>query len=109
MIAKPEIAYFTPNAIVFVDGSVVEDVDIVFLATGYEFRVPFLSAPHASTLITDPAAATNSTTAEHLTSNLRYIYPLYEHIFSLAPALPPTAIAFIGLPVLIANCPSDYA
>ncbi|KZT67133.1 FAD/NAD(P)-binding domain-containing protein [Daedalea quercina L-15889] len=109
VIEKPEIAYFTSDGIVFVDGSVVEGVDTVVLATGYEFRVPFLSAPHASTLVTDPDAEVNSTTAEHLTSNLRYIYPLHQHIFSLAPSVPPTALAFIGLPVLIANCPSDYA
>ncbi|KAH9922911.1 FAD/NAD(P)-binding domain-containing protein [Fomitopsis serialis] len=109
VIEKPEIAYFTPDAIVFVDGSVVEGVDTVFLATGYEFRVPFLSAPHASTLVTDRDSQETSSTAQQLTTNLRYIYPLYQHVFSLAPAVPPTALAFLGLPVLIANCPSDYA
>ncbi|KAH9829712.1 FAD/NAD(P)-binding domain-containing protein [Rhodofomes roseus] len=109
VIEKPEIAYFTPDAVVFVDGSIVECVDTVFLATGYDFRVPFLSAPHATTLVTDPDAQETSSTAQQLTSNLRYIYPLYQHMFSLAPSVPPTALAFVGLPVLIANCPSDYA
>jgi hypothetical protein len=42
-------------------------------------------------------------------TNTRYIFPLYEDIFSLSPQLPPTALAFVGLPILIANCPSDVA
>ncbi|KZT04453.1 FAD/NAD-P-binding domain-containing protein [Laetiporus sulphureus 93-53] len=109
VIEKPEIAYFTSDTIVFIDGTVVEEVDTVILATGYEFRIPFLTAPHASTLVTNPNTRETSTTAQYPVTNLRYIFPLYRHIFSLAPAVPPTALTFIGLPVLIANCPSDYA
>ncbi|KAI0917566.1 hypothetical protein AcW1_007265 [Taiwanofungus camphoratus] len=109
VIPKPHIAYFTADSIVFVDGSTLTDVDAIVLATGYENRVPFLSPPHAVSMLTDPYTTANSTTARALTNNLRYIFPLHRHIFSIAPTHPPTALAFIGLPVLIANCPSDIA
>ncbi|KAF9812240.1 hypothetical protein IEO21_06280 [Rhodonia placenta] len=109
VIRKPRISHFTSDAIVFADGTTLSDIDTVLLGTGYENRVPFLSAPHASTLHTDPAPTVNSSTARALTNNLHYIFPLHKHIFSLAPELPPTALAFVGLPVLIANCPSDNA
>lgn len=79
------------------------------LGTGYELRVPFLCAPHASAMRTDPATTANSTTATTLMSNLHYIFPLYRQIFSLAPNLPPTALAFVGLPSDVSNCPSDLA
>lgn len=47
---------------------------------------------------------------EHaLGSNPRYICPLCRHIFSLAPVPPPMVLVFVGLPVLVANCPSDIA
>lgn len=115
MIVKPPISHFTDDAIVFEDGTSLESVDSVILATGYKFLVPFLSRiPKNSgvktpALVTSATAAVNSTTASSLTTNERYIFPLHEHIFSLSPAFPPTALAFVGLPVLIANCPSDRA
>lgn len=90
----------------FTDGSSLTSVDAFILATGYEFRVPFLSRiPRDSgiktpALITDANTLDNSTTARTLTSNLRYIFPLYEHIFSLSTDYPPTALAFVGLPVV---------
>lgn len=109
VVPKPRISHFTDTSVVFEDGTELADVDAVILGTGYEFRIPFLSAPHSSVLAVDPATSHNSTSAPTLVSNLRYIFPLYRHIFSLAPALPPTALAFVGLPVLVANCPSDIA
>ena len=109
MIPKPRIAYFTNTSIVFEDGTSLSDVDSVILGTGYEFRIPFLSPPHSSVLDVDPDTEYNSTTAPSLITNLRYIFPTHRHIFSLAPGIPPTALAFVGLPVLVANCPSDIA
>ena len=44
-----------------------------------------------------------------LTTNLRYLFPLHQHIFSLSASYPTNALAFIGLPILVANCPSDLA
>lgn len=112
---KPPIARFTNTSIIFEDGSSLDGVDSLILATGYQFLVPFLSRiPSQSglrtpALITDRLTPNNSTTTPALTTNSRYIFPLHEHIFSLSPQHPPTALAFVGLPVLIANCPSDVA
>jgi len=104
---KPEIAYFTSSSVVFADGSTSDSIDSVILATGYEYRVPFLSVGGA--LAIDPLADSFPEEAHALTTNLRYIVPLHEHIFSLAAAYPTNALAFIGLPMLISNCPSDAA
>jgi hypothetical protein len=41
LVAKPDVRHLTPTGVVFADGS-SEDVDVVLLATGYEYRVPFL-------------------------------------------------------------------
>jgi hypothetical protein len=41
LIAKSDVAHLTPTGVAFVDGS-TEDIDVVLLATGYEYRVPFL-------------------------------------------------------------------
>ncbi|EKM50639.1 uncharacterized protein PHACADRAFT_152793 [Phanerochaete carnosa HHB-10118-sp] len=112
---KPPISHFTIDSVVFTDGSSLINVDSIILATGYQFLVPFLSripkdsGINTPALITSPTTTANSTSASALTTNLRYIFPLYEHMFSLSPAFPPTALSFVGLPVLIANCPSDRA
>lgn len=103
---KPEISHFTENGIIFQDGTTC-NVDAVLLATGYEMRKPFLDAGHA--LLTDPSVTSNSSSNRNLTTNLHYIFPLHQHIFSLSPAHPVNALAFIGLPTAIANCPSDLA
>uniref|UniRef100_A0AC35UA68 Flavin-containing monooxygenase n=1 Tax=Rhabditophanes sp. KR3021 TaxID=114890 RepID=A0AC35UA68_9BILA len=41
-VIKPNISSFTENGIIFDDGTVVEQVDIVIFATGYSFSFPFL-------------------------------------------------------------------
>ncbi|EIN07122.1 FAD/NAD(P)-binding domain-containing protein [Punctularia strigosozonata HHB-11173 SS5] len=112
----PVISHFTEDEIVFVDGTSISSIDSVILATGYEIHIPFLSSPHSSTLLEIPPPTRENATDETpaygeagLTVNTRYIRPLYEEIFSLSPDHPPTALAFVGLPVPIANCPSDFA
>ncbi|XP_030853798.1 dimethylaniline monooxygenase [N-oxide-forming] 2 [Strongylocentrotus purpuratus] len=40
--AKANIARFTETDVIFVDGTVVENVDAVIFATGYEFKFPFI-------------------------------------------------------------------
>lgn len=112
---KPPIARFTNTSIIFEDGTALDTVDSLILATGYQFLVPFLSRIPTNSgltspaLIAEPQTKANSTTASALTTNSRYIFPLHEHVFSLSPQHPSTALAFVGLPVLIANCPSDIA
>ena len=105
-IIKPEISHFTPEGVVFADGSVA-DPDVVLLGTGYLQKKSFLEDP--GFLRVDPSASTNASVLDALVTNTRYIFPLYRHILSLDPRYPPTALAFIGLPTAIANCPSDIA
>ena len=83
------------------------DADSVLLGTGYELRIPFLD--EGNTLVTDPSAHSNVTHARGLVTNLRYLFPLHKHVLSLSPSYPPNALAFIGLPIFVANCPSDIA
>ncbi|KAH0836405.1 hypothetical protein J3R83DRAFT_8006 [Lanmaoa asiatica] len=101
---KPEIVYFTPDAIVFADGSQAYDVDAVILGTGYDLRIPFLETSGEVAL-----KPKSSERDRGLTTNLRYLFPLHQHIFSLSASYPTNALAFIGLPILVANCPSDLA
>ncbi|EJD04876.1 FAD/NAD-binding domain-containing protein [Fomitiporia mediterranea MF3/22] len=106
-ILKPGISHFTADGVVFMDGTVANDVDAVVLGTGYELRAPFLTAGDA--LLISPSANESYPHPTHITTNLRYIYPLHEHIFSLASSYPPTALSFVGLNALVANCPTDFA
>ncbi|KAF8168196.1 hypothetical protein B0H34DRAFT_779609 [Crassisporium funariophilum] len=103
---KPEILHFSSRGVVFKDNSIL-DPDIVLLGTGYELQKPFLYAGNA--IISDPSARDNSSVNKALVTNSRYIFPLYRHILSLDPSYPTNALAFIGLPTSIANCPSDIA
>jgi cation diffusion facilitator CzcD-associated flavoprotein CzcO/amino acid transporter len=45
--AKPDIRHFTPDGVVFADGS-AEKIDLVLFATGYDLRMPFLNEKHFS-------------------------------------------------------------
>lgn len=105
-VPKPDISHFTAEGVVFSDGSLL-DVDAVLLATGYEIRKPFLE--EGGVLVTDREARSSDSYPDQLVTNTRYIFPLHQHIFSLSPSYPVNALAFIGLPSAIANCPSDIA
>ena len=110
MLKKPALSHFTRDGIHFADGSVLRDVDSVLLATGYEQRKPFLES--GGTLTYDPSAHSNSSSTSRggkLVTNSYYIFPLHQHIFSLSTQYPVDALAFVGLPTRIANCPSDLA
>ena len=41
LLAKPDVERLTADGVVFKDGS-VEQIDVVLLATGYEYKVPFI-------------------------------------------------------------------
>ena len=90
----------------FEDGTSLPQIDTVFLATGYELRVPFLSSLR-NTPVSAPLPDPDDCDA--LTANGRYIRPLFRHVLSLAPTHAPHALAFIGLPILVANAVSDTA
>jgi hypothetical protein len=88
------------------DGTELPHIDTVLLATGYELRFPFLSSirnTSASTPLPDPDAC------DGLTTNGRYLRPLFRHVFSLAPTHTPLALAFIGLPTFVQFAMCDYA
>lgn len=107
VIVKPEISHFTLDAVVFKDGSSTSDVDALLLGTGYDLRLPFLENGHS--LSVDPSADSNETYTQGLVTNLRYLFPVYKHVLSLCPHYPTNALSFIGLPIYVANCPSDIA
>ncbi|KIJ20632.1 hypothetical protein PAXINDRAFT_95699 [Paxillus involutus ATCC 200175] len=102
---KPGISKFTAEGVVFSDGSVVSDVDSVILATGYELLFPFLQTGG----VVEVRPEADRVDGDSLITNLRYLFPLHQHIFSLSPSYPVNALAFIGLPELVQNCPSDTA
>lgn len=104
---KPEISHFTPSGVAFRDGTFVSDIDALVLGTGYDLRLPFLEEGHA--LYVNASAKSNETYTEGLVTNLRYLFPVHEHVFSLCPNQPTNALAFVGLPIYVANCPSDAA
>jgi hypothetical protein len=102
---KPEISYFTSDAVVFADGSRVHDVDSVILGTGYDLRIPFLE--DGGDVLVEPKSSERD--ERGLTTNLRYLFPLHRHIFSLSSSYPTNALAFIGLPIRITPCPLAFA
>jgi amino acid transporter len=42
LIAKPDIDHLTETGVVFSDGS-TEEIDFILMATGYEYRIPFIN------------------------------------------------------------------
>lgn len=108
----------TRTSVVFDDGSEISDLDVIIFATGYQNRFPFLCDldPYASNfttrnhegksvLITDPEA--KSRPVGPIASNLHYVFPLDREIISLSSLHPLNALTFVGLPLPIANAPSD--
>ncbi|KAI0067902.1 dimethylaniline monooxygenase [Artomyces pyxidatus] len=104
-VTKPGIRWFTQDAIVFEDNTTLTHIDTVIFGTGYEQRIPFLTeGGHLSLLPECPTGP-----QAHLTTNLRYVRPVYEHVLSLDTSYPVGSLYFIGLPIFVANAISDYA
>ncbi|KAI0049947.1 FAD/NAD-P-binding domain-containing protein [Auriscalpium vulgare] len=101
---KKQIHHFTRDGIIFVDNSTVSDVDTVVLATGYEYRFPFLTAGGHLDIVAD-----DNEGGEHLTTNLRRLRPLYEHTLSLDTAYPLGALYGVGFPTYSNNGFNDAA
>ncbi|KIN95372.1 hypothetical protein M404DRAFT_1007507 [Pisolithus tinctorius Marx 270] len=102
---KPGISHFTSNDVVFMDGSAVRGVDAVLLATGFDLRMPLLE--ESGEVIVKPGSKESD--GRRLTTNLRYLFPLHKHIFSLSESYPTNALAFIGLPIFSFSCSLDTA
>ncbi|KAM3915360.1 flavin-containing monooxygenase 5-like [Leptodactylus fuscus] len=75
VLVKPNIKGFTEKDVIFEDGTVEKNIDVVFFATGYSFSFPFFD---------DPGLKVES---NHIS--------LYKHVFP--PMLEKSTVAFIGL------------
>ena len=107
----------------FEDGTEAFDVEVVVLATGYDYRFPFLdpSDPYNQpakglparerhvVMKTNASAYSLPRGENRLTLNLKYLFPIDRQIVSLSSLHPLNALLFIGLPFPIANSPSDIA
>ena len=108
----------------FEDGTEVSDVEVVILATGYDYHFPFLdpSDPYNppakgtpaherfAVVTTNPSADSRSKVESRLTENLKYLFPIDKQILSLSSLHPINALLFIGLPYYrIIYGPSDIA
>ena len=116
-IYKPRTKGFTGSSVQFEDGTEVSDVEVVILATGYDYRFPFLdpldsyNQPSGGLPIndrrvivtTDASAHSRSEGEQRLMTNLNYLFPVDRHIVSLSPLHPLNALFFIGLPFPGAN------
>uniref|UniRef100_A0A8D0AC41 Flavin-containing monooxygenase n=1 Tax=Sander lucioperca TaxID=283035 RepID=A0A8D0AC41_SANLU len=71
---KPNVKEFCGSSVVFVDGSIIDEVDVVVFATGYNYSFPFLP----------PALQAKS----------GYRLRLYKHVFP--PALTQPTLAVVG-------------
>ncbi|XP_047443385.1 flavin-containing monooxygenase 5-like [Mugil cephalus] len=71
---KPNVKEFCGSSVVFVDGSVVEKVDVVVFATGYNYSFPFLPS--------------------QLQDKSGYRLRLYKHVFP--PSLTRPTLAVVG-------------
>ncbi|TFY66911.1 hypothetical protein EVG20_g4167 [Dentipellis fragilis] len=107
---KPRIQHFTERAVIFEDNSTLEHIDTVILGTGYENRIPFLTAGgHLNVIPGQSVPLPQEPESTHLSTNLRYIRPVYQHVLSLDTSYPLGALYFIGLPIFVANAISDTA
>ncbi|KAJ8277842.1 hypothetical protein GJAV_G00080740 [Gymnothorax javanicus] len=74
VVVKPNVREFHGSSVVFEDGSVIEKVDVVVFATGYNYDFPFLPSS--------------------LNSKAGYRLSLYKHVFP--PSLERPTLAVIG-------------
>ncbi|XP_076873349.1 flavin-containing monooxygenase 5-like [Brachyhypopomus gauderio] len=75
VLVKPNVKEFRGSAVVFEDGTVEDNIDLVVFATGYTFSFPFLPAQDVPVM-------------ENKTSLYKYVFP---------PNLEKTTLAVIGL------------
>ena len=123
VIYKPRTKGFTSTSVEFEDGTEVFDVDVVILATGHDYRFPFLdpSDPYnppgkdplarerRGVVTTNASAHSRSEGEQRLTTNLKYLFPIDRQIVSLSSLHPLNALFFIGLPIPIVHIPNCVA
>ena len=85
------VEYRGGGSVLLENGSIESDIDLVILATGYEFSFPFLSQIKSGIPSLPPPLP------NELYNSTYHIFPLALHLFPLQGDFPPTSIAFTGL------------
>lgn len=96
------------TSVTFMDGSAISDVDSVILANGFDLKYPFLTLGNELAVVPipdDPAQHDD----DHLSTNLRYIRPLHEHVLSLSSQHPLGSLYFVGLTTQTYYAANDVA
>ncbi|KAL1946294.1 hypothetical protein VTO73DRAFT_15421 [Trametes versicolor] len=97
--------YLDPSAgrVLLEDGTEEAGIDCAILATGYKVEFPFLPAD----IVRPTLPPSVPPLPQSLYNSTYHVFPLARHIFPLVDAntLPPSSIAFIGLPVRVAPLP----
>jgi len=91
-----QIEQFTSHSVIFDDNTTLTHIDTIMLATGHEYRIPYLTAGGQLTVM-EPSSTYTDTNTRTLRTNLRYIWPLWRHMLPLDPAYPLGALYFINL------------
>lgn len=105
------------NVVYFDDGSLEWGIDHIVLATGYILDFSFFKDIDKVQLPSDPDSCPMAhrdrvnrsnisiTLPDTLTTSPFHILPLAHHLFPITPAFPPSAAAFVGLPLKVAPFP----
>ncbi|EJD46845.1 FAD/NAD(P)-binding domain-containing protein [Auricularia subglabra TFB-10046 SS5] len=101
----PRIVSLAGGTVRLADGRELPDVDALILATGYEVRVPFLTAGGALHEVAPGAPQPT----DRLTTNSYYMHPLYEHTLSLDTRYPLGSLYFNGIVLYNPTGMCDYA
>ncbi|KZV82441.1 hypothetical protein EXIGLDRAFT_843705 [Exidia glandulosa HHB12029] len=100
----PRISSLSGGVVHLQDGRQLQDVDAIILATGYEIRMPFLTAGGCL----DELEHTQPQPPDVLTTNSYYIHPLYEHTLSLDTRYPLGSLYFNGIIIYNPTGMTDY-
>lgn len=99
LILRGAVTRFLGNKILeFEDGSQYGPVDHVILATGYDLSFPFMK-----TIV--PGLPSISPFSTHVVNSRSSLFPLARFLFPLQDDFPPSAAAFLGLPVKVVPFP----
>jgi hypothetical protein len=96
--------------LILADGTTLEGIDLVVLATGYRIHCPFLQAPVMKIgypTLNDDGIGGNSENILYNSGN--HMFPLARHLFPIQPSLPLGTLFFFGLPRPIVPFPLTEA
>ncbi len=91
--------YQDDGTVALVDGSTESDIDLIIIGTGYEVSFPFLPQIKLGVPTLPPPLP------NELYNSTYHVFPLAYQLFPLQGELPPTSIAFTGLPARVSPIP----